>query len=182
MALSASGAPRKATIADLEAMPDDGKRYELIGGTIVMTPSPEPVHQRISRRLCRLLEDACPTGHEVFDAPVDYDLPGGDRVVPDLVVAPNASVGEKRLEGPAVLFVEILSPGSRRNDRVRKRAAYARAGIPAYWIIDPPKGHILALRLVGERYEPYADADGPVTLDWPLAVSFSVRALGQPPA
>lgn len=163
-------------------MPDDGKRYELIGGSIVMTPAPVTVHQRVSRRLARLLEDACPPGHEVFDAPVDYDLPNGDRVEPDLIVVPLSSVGVKRLEGPAVLILEILSPGSRSNDRVRKRRAYARAGIPAYWIVDPARHHILALRLVDEQYEPYADTDGPVSLDWPLAVAFSVAELARPPA
>ena len=56
------------TIEDLEALPDDGRRYELIGGAIVMTPAPEPVHQRVSRRLVALLEAAIPPGHEVFDA------------------------------------------------------------------------------------------------------------------
>lgn len=66
-------------------MPDDGRRYELIGGAIVMTPSPALGHQRGSRRLQGLLETAWPS-MEVFNAPVDLDLPGGQRVMPDLVV------------------------------------------------------------------------------------------------
>src|ERR1051325_5456407 len=67
-------------LAHPEAMPDDGRRYELIGGAIVMTPAPGPAHQRVSRRLLMLLEAATPTGHEVFDAPIDLDLPGEQRV------------------------------------------------------------------------------------------------------
>ncbi|MGH8998368.1 MAG: Uma2 family endonuclease [Acidimicrobiia bacterium] len=78
------------SLADLEAMPDDGRRYELIGGAIVMTPAPGPAHQRVSRRLQALLEAATAPGHEVFAAPIDLDLPGEQRVQPDLVVDPAA--------------------------------------------------------------------------------------------
>ncbi len=167
------------TVADLEVLPDDGNRYELIGGSIVMTPAPEPVHQRVSRRLLRLLEERCPAGHEVFPAPIDYDLPGEQRVEPDLIVVPHASVGEKRLGGAALLVVEIVSPGSVVNDKVTKRAVYAEAGVPAYWILDPSRGHLLALRLEPGGYEPYADTTGLATLDWPVAVSFAVGDLAQ---
>lgn len=176
MATSTSNA---FTLEDLEALPADGNRYELIGGAIVMTPAPEPVHQRVSGRLFRLIEDACPVGHEVFYAPIDYDLPGDQRVEPDLIVAPDASVGCKRLAGPALLVVEIVSPGSRLNDITTKRAVYTEAGVPAYWIVDPGRGHLLALRLADDGYEAYADTTEPVTLDWPLTVSFAVADLAR---
>lgn len=74
------------TVADWEAMPDDGRRYELIGGTIVVSPTPVTGHQRCSRNLQRHLEDAAPPGHEVFDAPVGLRLPGDQVLAPDLVV------------------------------------------------------------------------------------------------
>jgi Uma2 family endonuclease len=167
------------TVDDLESMPDDGKRYELIGGAIVMTPAPEPVHQRVGGGMFRLIEDACPPGHEVFISPIDFDLPGG-RVEPDIIVVPHGSVGEKRLAGPALLVVEIVSPGSVTNDRVTKREVYAEAGVPAYWIVDPRAGHLLALRLVEGAYVPYADQTGRVTLDWPVPVSVSVADLALP--
>jgi len=73
--------------------------------------------------------------------------------------------------------VEIVSPGSRLNDTITKRAAYAEAGVPAYWIVDPRRGHVLALRLADGGYEVYADTTGPVDLGWPLAVSFAVGHL-----
>lgn len=63
------------TVADWEAMPDDGRRYELIGGTIVVSPTPVTGHQRCSRNLQRLLEDAAPPDHEVFDAPAACGCP-----------------------------------------------------------------------------------------------------------
>lgn len=168
------------TVDDLESMPDDGKRYELIGGAIVMTPAPEPIHQRVGQGLIRLIEDACPPRHEAFISPIDFDLPDGQRVEPDIIVVPDGSVGQKRLSGRALLVVEIVSPGSVTNDRVTKREVYAQAGVPAYWIVDPRAGHLLALRLVDGAYVPYADQTGPVSLDWPVAISFSVSDLARP--
>jgi Uma2 family endonuclease len=169
------------TLADLEAMPDDGRRYELIGGAIVMTPAPGPAHQRISRRLLALLEAAIPAGHEAFHAPIDLDLPGEQRVQPDLIVVPTSSIGQKRLSLPALLVVEIVSAGASTHDAVTKRAVYAAAGIPAYWIVDPD-GEIIALRLDDTgTYQSYAQGRT-VTLDWPVAVELDVAALGRPPA
>jgi len=165
------------TIEDLERLPDDGNRYELIGGAIVMTPSPEPLHQRVSRKLLWLLDESCPEGFEVFYAPIDYDVTRGQRVVPDLIIAPDSSVGEKCLVGPVLLVIEIVSPGSVANDRVTKRALYAEAGVPAYWIVDPRARHILALRLRDGSYEAYADTTSVVDLEWPVRVSFAVADL-----
>jgi Uma2 family endonuclease len=172
----------RLTLADLEAMPDDGRGYELIGGAIVVTATPGPSHQRVSRRLLMLLETATPPGHEVFDAPIDLELPGEQRVQPDLVVVPASSVGEKRLTLPGLLVIEIVSSGSKTQDTVTKRAVYAAAGIPAYWIVDPAAGQITALRLDDQHtYQPYAQGSA-VTLDWPLAVRLDIGGLNQPPS
>lgn len=169
------------TIADLEAMPDDGRRYELIGGAICVTAPPVPVHQRVSRRLLALLEAATPTGHELFHAPIDLDLPGEQRVQPDLVVVPSSSIGQRRLSLPVLLVVEIVSAGSTTHDTVTKRAVYAAAGIPAYWIVDP-EGEVTALRLDDTGiYQPYAQGRT-VSLDWPVPVELDIAALRQPPA
>jgi Uma2 family endonuclease len=169
------------TVADLEAMPDDGRRYELIGGAIWITAPPGPAHQRISRRLLALLEVAAPPGHEVFDAPIDLDLHGEQRVQPDRVVVPSSSIGQKRLSLPVLLVVEIVSGGSKTQDTVTKRAVYAAAGIPAYWIVDPD-GDITALRLDDAgAYQTYAQGQTAI-LEWPIAVELDVPALRQPPA
>jgi Uma2 family endonuclease len=170
------------SLADLEAMPDDGRRYELIGGAIVMTPAPGPAHQRVSRRLLALLEASMPAGHEAFHAPIDLDLQGDQRVQPDLVVVPTSSVGEKRLSLPVLLVVEIVSAGSGTHDTVTKRAVYAAAGIPAYWIVDPSAAEITALRLddLG-TYQTYGQGQA-VALDWPLTVELDITRLAQPPS
>lgn len=165
------------TIADLEAMPDDGRRYELIGGAIVMTPAPGVGHQRISYRLQRLLADAWPE-MEVFAAPIDLDLPGGQRVEPDVVVVDRGRTGP-RLDLPVALVVEIVSPGSVTNDRVTKRATYAAAGIPAYWIVDPDAGRVTCLVLDGADYR--TQAQGPVVdVEEPVRLGIDVAALARP--
>lgn len=165
------------TIEDLDALPDDGSRHELIGGAFVMTPPPEPVHERASVRLLQLLLAACPPEHEVFTAPVGLELPGGQQVEPDLVIAPDDSVLEKRLVTPVLLVVEIVSPGSVTNDRVTKRSAYAEAGIPAYWLLEPNRRLGTALRLTHDgEYETYAEGEQ-LDLEWPVVVSFSIDGL-----
>jgi Uma2 family endonuclease len=147
-----------------------------------MTPAPGPGHQRVSRRLLAQLEAAAPPGHEVFDAPIDLDLPGEQRVQPDLVVVPHSSVGEHRLTLPALLVVEIVSGGSKTQDTVTKRTVYAAAGIPAYWIIDPATDLITALRLDDSGiYQLYAQGNI-VSLDWPVTVDLDIAGLKQPPS
>ena len=166
------------TVEDLEAMPEDGRRYELIDGAIVVTPAPEVSHQRISYRLQRLLDDAAGPEWEVFQAPTDLDLPGGNRVEPDLIVVEAGRTGA-RLSLPVLLLVEIVSGGSRTHDRVTKRSAYAEAGIPAYWLVDMFKATITCLRLAEDAYEAYAE--GPVVeVDWPVTVRLDLAALAIP--
>lgn len=165
------------TFEDLEAMPDDGRRYELIGGAIVMTPAPEVGHQRVSRRLQSPLEAAWPE-MEVFAAPIDLDLPGGQRVQPDLVVVERGRTG-KRLDLPVALVVEITSPGSSVNDRATKLHTYADADIDHYWIIDPRAGLATCYVLDGDAYRTVIE--GPVVdTTQPVAVRFDVAALVDP--
>ena len=149
------------TIADLEALPSeppfDGRRYELLGGSIIMSPSPTPRHQLASFRLTKLLDDAVPPGHTVFHAPIELDLPSEQRVVPDIVVVPNTSILEKRLALPVLLLVELVSPSSVLYDLNVKREAYAAAGIDHYWVLDTRPGH--------ERFLAHArSADGDLTV------------------
>jgi len=165
------------TVEDLETMPDDGRRYELIGGAIVMTPAPEVGHQRASRRFQSRLEAAWPA-KEVFAAPVDVDLPGGQRVQPDLVVVERGRTG-KRLTVPVALVVEIVSPGSAVNDRITKLGVYAGARIPHYWVLDLPAGLAACYVLDDGVYR--LVAEGPVIdITEPVAVHIDIAALTDP--
>lgn len=174
------------TLADLEAMPDDGRRHELLGGSIVVNAAPVPRHQRGSRRLQLLLEHGCPPGHEVFNAPVDLDLPGGQRVEPDIVVVPNSSVGDKRLSLPVLLVVELVSPSTAVWDTVAKRAAYAEAGIEHYWLVDTRNGQerftALSLPAGADEYVVVVESDTAIEVDEPIAVSVPLATLFEPPA
>jgi Uma2 family endonuclease len=182
MSLVTTPTPGSLSLADLEAMPDDGRRHELIGGAIVMTAAPAPIHQMGAARVHPILQAAVGEDHFVFAAPIDLDLPGGQRVEPDFVVVPWTSVGEQRLTLPVTLVVEIVSPGSQTNDRITKRAAYAAAGIPAYWLIDLPARVITLLTLTATGvYQTLAE--GPtVTATTPLAVTLDLDQLTRRPS
>ena len=161
---------RKFTYADLQITPDDGRRYELVRGTLLATPSPRPRHQRISRRLTRLLEDyferigSC----EVFVAPTDVILTHEDVFVPDLLVVGDPShVTERAIEAPPLLVVEILSPSTRKQDRGIKAERYAELGVPDSWIVDPEQQAVECFRPEDGAYRLVAQAQGTRTLPHP---------------
>jgi Uma2 family endonuclease len=166
-----------ATLADLEAMPtNDGKRYELVNGHIIV--SPWPAHYGgVSFHLGPILAHAVPPGHASYRL-CRLDLPDGHRVIPDLMVAPHTSVGDQGVHTPVLLIVEVLC-GLGEEDMARKRAAYVAAGVPAYWLIDAEKPLATCMKLEGDEYEVYAE--GPVVeVDWPLAVTVDVAEVSRP--
>ena len=98
---------RKLDYSDYVATPDDGKRYEIVDGDLCVTPSPSPVHQRISGRLQLQLERYFHERSlgEVFDAPVDLILANHDIVVPDLLVVSDPKLISRRgIEGRPLLI------------------------------------------------------------------------------
>ena len=165
------------TLADLEAMPtNDGKRYELVTGHIVVSPWPSH-YGGVSFHLGPILAHAVPSGHASYRL-CRLDLPGEQRVIPDLMVAPHTSVGDRGVHAPVLLIVEVLC-GLSDEDMARKRAAYAAAEVPAYWLIDAEKPLATCLRLEGGEYQVYAE--GPVVeVDWPLAVTVDVAEVSRP--
>ena len=150
------------TRADLDRMPDDGNRYELIEGEIVVSPSPVSRHQVISARLFRLLDDARPVGLMVLYAPLDVALEELSVVEPDLVVFEESQLGERGLHSAPLLVVEILSPSTRSRDLVRKKRLYERAGVASYWVVDPDGDEvaITAWELRDGRYQVVAAIAG----------------------
>jgi Uma2 family endonuclease len=144
------------TYADWKALPDDGKRYEVIEGVLYMTTAPSNFHQWIVRRLERLV--GIPAEDQglalCFPAPIGVLMPGCDPVQPDYVVvlASNASIIRGgRIRGVPNLIIEVLSPGSVAYDQGVKLEAYARAGVPEYAIIDPAARMLSHYRLVAEE-------------------------------
>ena len=140
------------TVAQVRAMPDDGNRYELVSGQLVVTPSPRPQHQIAVRELMRLLLPWLKeTGAgQLLASPADISLGEDEVLQPDLFVfrAPSGQTPRDWREITELLLViEVLSPATARYDRQLKRHRYQRAGVPEYWIVD------LDARLI-ERWRP----------------------------
>jgi len=141
--------PRPWTRADLARLPDDGNRYEVLDGELLVTPQANPVHQRIAAELMFRLEPYCQRhtiGIVVGPGAVPF---GKNELQPDVQVIPCTASqlrrGWVRLPRP-LLVVEILSEGSRRFDTGKKRDAYLAWRIPDYWILDPDERAVTIVR------------------------------------
>lgn len=133
------------TVDDLMRLPDDGLRYELFDGSLLVTPAPIPIHQLITKRLLRSLDDAVPAGYEPLDT-VSVKIDDENFFIPDLVIVQaDAVYTTKLMFSPAdvLLAVEIVSHSTRKRDRLLKLEAYAEAGIRHYWRVEPGEGPAL---------------------------------------
>ena len=155
------------TIADLDAIPEDGNRYELIEGELFVSRAPSLKHQFIVSNLHLIF------GEYLKQNRIGVVIPGPgvifselSGVIPDLAFISNEHLAEiatgERLEGAPELIIEVLSPGpeNERRDRQVKRQLYRKYGIKEYWIVDPKKtaveiyrspGFKLAKRLSGKQ-------------------------------
>mgnify|MGYP001611682577 CR=1 FL=1 len=157
MGLSAIKPTRRFTYADYVELPE-GAPYQLIEGDLVMTPSPSPYHQRISKRielaLCAFAEEDHALG-EVLDAPIDICLGETEVYQPDIIFISNerrSIIGEKNVEGPPDLVIEILSPSTAYYDLKQKKTVYARSGVKEYWIVDPMEKSIEVFENTGTEF------------------------------
>ena len=127
---------RPFTVDDLDKLPDDGRRYELLDGVLVVSPRPTTVHQLASSRLVTELTIACPEDLCVLAEPA-VQLAADTEFDPDIVVVRTQDVGGAKLTAPPLLIVEIRSPRTALIDLNRKKAAYQEFGVTSYWIVDP---------------------------------------------
>ena len=157
--------PGTFTLADLEALPDDGMRYELVDGVLLVTPAPLPVHQTAVVELTFVLRKYCPEQLKVFVAPLDFQPTPSRSLQPDVLVCRRADVGPRAIEKPLLLAVEVLSPATRSKDLVLKRRLYEEAGVASYWIVDPAKEQLTVLELVDGTYLERAVVTGKEAFD-----------------
>lgn len=155
--MSEPGRQRLLNYADLAALPDDGHRYQLLEGELVVTPSPSLRHQHVSRELeYQLLTHVREHGlGEVYHAPLDVTLDDRSVVQPDIFFVSKERSGilrGERVIGAPDLCIEILSPGTEQVDRVRKLGLYARFGVAHYWIVDLAAQTIEEYVLAGDVY------------------------------
>lgn len=132
--------------------PDDGMRYELLDGQLLVSPTPPTVHQAALVELAVQLAPACPAHLKVFVGPLEF-RPSSRRVfLPDLLVVRREDVGPRWVEGSLVLAVEVLAPETRMVDELLKRRIYAEAGVASYWMVDPEHASLTVLELDGGTY------------------------------
>ena len=133
-------APAYHTANMVRAFPDDGNRYELVHGELLVSPSPRRVHQRIVMALSVRLWEFCRengTG-EVLTSPADISWSDDTLVQPDLfVITPREAGGEKWSEIRTLdLVVEVLSPSTAKHDRFQKRKLYQLQRVGTLWLVD----------------------------------------------
>lgn len=123
--------------ADLETLPrDDGLRYEIVDGLLIVSPSPARRHQWALVALYDLLSAACPAGHRIGVAPFDWQIADDTVLQPDIFVVKTPAHVDDEI-GTPLLIVEIASPSTARVDRTLKFETYAEAGVRQYWIMHP---------------------------------------------
>jgi len=148
---------RPWTYADLEALPDDGKRHEIVDGVLFEMPAPNIRHILTLSNLVALLSPiVAAVGARLVPAIADVFFPGADPVEPDLfVLLPGSRVRLVRrgIEGAPDLVIEVLSPSNRAHDTLTKRALYGRGGVRAYWIVDPEAQTVEVLALAGDALQ-----------------------------
>lgn len=153
------------TYEDYAGFPDDGKRYEIIGGDLFVTPAPTVEHQDLSARLHLHLAAwvSAGAGGKLLYAPVDVHLTPDTIVQPDLMWIAPARVTvlvSEVIRGAPDLVIEILSPRTSRVDRTLKRDAYALHGVREYWLVDPQARSVTILRTAGESFVEHGSGSG----------------------
>ena len=131
-----------------EALPADGNRYEVLDGVLYMSTAPSFFHQWVVRQTLLALHEQIdrPGLGTTIMAPIGVFMPGCEPVQPDLLVVAAADreiIRAGRIEGVPALIVEVQSPSSVGYDDRVKRQAYARAGVPEYWIVRPARRDVL---------------------------------------
>jgi len=146
----------RLSVDEFLELPDDGCKYELLDGVVLMSPRPTPSHQEAAGEVyAQLLDFARRTRSGKAFMEVDVHLgtkTGGGELVyaPDIVFIRAERVKAMRdlITGAPDLVVDVVSRGSRRMDTITKRDDYEHFGVGEYWIVDPARELITFLRLV----------------------------------
>lgn len=164
---------------DLQKLPDDGRRFELVDGVLLVSPAPVPLHQLVVTNLAVLLHPVCPSDARVLGAPVDWHISEHTVFEPDLVVVERFDPLVRYIEKTPLLAVEVLSPSTKLRDLGLKRRYYGDAGLPWYWIVDPEMPRLTVLRLENGRFVEHAVATGdqPYVATEPVEVTVVPGAL-----
>lgn len=175
MALQMAPTHARWTLAELDRLPDDGNRYEVVRGELFVTPAPSYAHESIASELHEILQPYVRAhGLGKIQRPRAVFRYSGSEVEPDLIVRPAAGRLPRswQLAPKPLLIVEVLSGSTRRRDHIQKRTFYMDAGIPWYWIVDGEERTVRVVQpdaddlVVSDRFE-WQPVDGaePLTVD-----------------
>jgi Uma2 family endonuclease len=173
---------RRWTVEDLDALPEDGVRRELIDGVLIVTPSPTASHQTVAARLCVALGNLCPPEFDATQG-VEVRIDRRRALIPDvLVITAPAAERNPHWFAPheVALAVEIVSPSSVSFDRITKPALYAQAGIPSYWRVETAPElvvHCFALDPVSEVYRAAGSFSDVVAVQQPWPIRLPLASL-----
>lgn len=147
---------RPVTLKEFDTLiKDDLLNYELIDGVVLMSPRPSKTHQRISKRLVKMLDDVLTAPCEALQ---EIELILKDTVlIPDLLVTCDNEQEEKSQTTPPLIVMEIISPTSASRDHIIKRRKYEELGIKEYWIISPEEKCVTVFDFTANRHEMYCD-------------------------
>ena len=173
----------------MEASPAHWPRYETIDGELIVTPAPRLAHQLVLELLRDVLKPYIKSQGLglVLGAPADLELERDTIVQPDLFVVPAALGHPRNWEDVSALLlaIEVLSPGSRRHDRITKRRFFQRVAVPEYWTVDladqaverwRPGSERLETAMVTLLWQPNV-ANAPLVID--LATLFTTLGAGR---
>ena len=162
------------------AVLDDEQHYEIVNGVLLMTPASSWSHQEVVLEIASYLRTYVRTSGlgGVFTGPIDVELSPKDVFQPDVVVLLKKSrekLRERHIVGAPDLVVEVASPGTAPYDRLTKYDAYARAGVPEYWIVRPDAQSVEVLVLDRVTYRSPGIFGGQVTLPSRVVPEFPVH-------
>jgi Uma2 family endonuclease len=153
------------TADELDQFPDDGKRREVIGGELYVSPAPSTEHQDLSMHLSVMLYRAIyeSGAGKVFASPIDVRFSDDDQVQPDLLAikTDRLDICQGRIvHGAPDIVVEILSPSTESYDRIEKKHLYEQYGVPEYCIVDSVLRQATMSHLIDGRYVETETEDG----------------------
>jgi Uma2 family endonuclease len=165
------------TTDDLDALPEDGVRRELLDGVLLVSPSPTRIHQKIAALLTAALDETCPAHLDVTQN-VNVRFSERRSFAPDVLVITDAAARRAErsyMPHEVVLAVEIVSPTSVSMDRITKPALYAQAGIPFYWCIETDHGITVRVYKLDPGNKIYAPAGTftdriEISEPWPIEI------------
>ncbi len=153
-----TAAKPKLTYRDYAQLPDDGNRYELINGELIIVAAPLTIHQKVNANISSQLIAFVEKNKlgQVFYAPIDVVLSSHNTLQPDIIFIEKKRktiITEKNINGAPDLVIEILSPSSFYYDLFDKKELYEQHGVKEYWLVDPLRQWADLYVLKGKSFE-----------------------------